>query len=152
MTDIVTSRSPFIDGAFVRGEGDSFTVIDPATEEVTAEIESTSADQVNAAIAAARRAFDDGPWPRMSTDERADALVRFTDALAARRDRCRGRHISLHAGVRRNDTELDAVLRGGTRISHRRGKDVVSDQLLPEIDAGEPHAGGRIVIGNDRNV
>jgi acyl-CoA reductase-like NAD-dependent aldehyde dehydrogenase len=86
MTDIVASRSPFIDGAFVRGGGDTFTVIDPATEEVTAEVESTSAEQVDAAIAAARRAFDDGPWPRMTTDERADALGRFTDALEARRD------------------------------------------------------------------
>jgi len=86
MTDIVASRSPFIDGAFVRGEGDPFTVIDPSTEEVTAEVESSSADQVHAAIAAARRAFDDGPWPQMSTDERADALGRFVDALEARRD------------------------------------------------------------------
>src|SRR4029079_16143253 len=70
MTDIVASRSPFIDGAFVRGDGDSFTIIDPATEGVTAEVESASDDQVHAAIAAARRAFDDGPWPQMSTDER----------------------------------------------------------------------------------
>src|SRR5688500_5779351 len=86
MTDIVASRSPFIDGAFVRGEGDSFTVIDPSTEEVTAEVESASGEQVHAAIAAARRAFDEGPWPRMSTDERADALGRFADALEARRE------------------------------------------------------------------
>ena len=86
MTDIVASRSPFIDGAFVRGEGESFTVIDPSTEEVTAEVESASGDQVHAAIAAARRAFDEGPWPHMSTDERADALGRFADALEARRD------------------------------------------------------------------
>src|SRR4051794_15478915 len=86
MTDVVASRSPFIDGAFVRGEGDRFTVTDPATEELTAEVESASAEQVHAAIAAARRAFDDGPWPHMTTDERADVLGRFTDALEARRD------------------------------------------------------------------
>ena len=86
MTDIVASRSPFIDGAFVRGGGNPFTVVDPATEELTAEVESASADQVDAAITAARRAFDDGPWPKMSTDERADGLGRFADALEARRD------------------------------------------------------------------
>ena len=66
MTDIVASRSPFIDGAFVRGDGGTFTVTDPATEETVCDVEAASAEQFGAAIAAARRAFDDGPWPRMT--------------------------------------------------------------------------------------
>ncbi len=86
MTDLVGARSPFVDGAFVAGEGGTFAVADPSTEEVVTDVEAASPAQFEAAVAAARRAFDDGPWPRMSLDERCDALLRFADALDARRD------------------------------------------------------------------
>lgn len=86
MTDIVASRSPFVDGAFVRGRGDTIAVLDPSTEEHVADVEGASTEQFDAAIGAARRAFDEGPWPRMTVDERCDALTRFADALDARRD------------------------------------------------------------------
>lgn len=86
MPDLVASRSPFIDGSFVRGDGSPFTITDPGTEDTVGEVEGASTAQVAEAIAAARRAFDAGPWPRMSLDERCDALLRFADALEARRD------------------------------------------------------------------
>ncbi len=86
MTDLVASRSPFIDGAFVTGAGEPFTITDPGTEEIVATVEGASLEQVADAIAAARRAFDSGPWPRMTVDERCDALLRFADAIEARRD------------------------------------------------------------------
>jgi len=86
MADLVAARSPFIDGAFTRGEAASFPVADPSREEVVAEVAAASPEQFALAIAAARRAFDEGPWPRMSTAERADALGAFADALEARRD------------------------------------------------------------------
>ncbi len=86
MTDIVTSRSPYIDGAFVSGAAGTFTVEDPSTEAAFTEVESASLEQVDDAIAATRRAFDEGPWPRMTPDERATVLGRMADALEARRD------------------------------------------------------------------
>lgn len=86
MTDIVAARTPYIDGSFVPGEGGTFAVTDPSTEETVAEVEAASLEQVHRAIAAARRAFDEGPWPRCSVDERADVLLRFLAALEARRD------------------------------------------------------------------
>jgi aldehyde dehydrogenase (NAD+) len=85
MSDLVASRSPFVDGRFVPGDAGTFAVIDPAREEPAFEVEAASVAQVDSAIDAARRAFDDGPWPRMSTDERAEVMSRFADALAARR-------------------------------------------------------------------
>jgi len=85
MTDLVTSRSPFIDGTFVKGDGAPFTITDPGTEETVGTVEGASLGQVEAAIGAARRAFDTGQWPRMTVDERCDALLRFADALEARR-------------------------------------------------------------------
>ena len=86
MSDLVASRSPYVDGAFVAGDDGTFTVFDPATEAPVAEVEASSVAQVDAAIAAARRASDDGPWPRLSTEERAAVMYRFADALAARKD------------------------------------------------------------------
>jgi len=41
---------------------------------------------VDAAVAAARSAFDHGPWPRLSLAERADYLRRLIDGIEARRD------------------------------------------------------------------
>jgi acyl-CoA reductase-like NAD-dependent aldehyde dehydrogenase len=86
MTDIVASRSPFVDGAFVTGAGDPFTITDPGTEATVATVEGASPEQVADAVAAARRAFDTGPWPRMTADERGDALLRFAGAIEDRRD------------------------------------------------------------------
>ena len=45
----------------------------------------TDAD-IDRAVAAARAAFDDGPWPRMAPAERADVLARAADLLRKRAD------------------------------------------------------------------
>jgi aldehyde dehydrogenase (NAD+) len=55
--------------------------VNPATEEVQIEIaEATSAD-IDRAVAAARDAFDNGPWPRMTPQERAAFLARLADLV-----------------------------------------------------------------------
>ena len=62
----------YIDKTFVAPvSNDSFSAINPATEEVFAEVAAGGAADVNLAVCAARRAFDDGPWPQMSASERA---------------------------------------------------------------------------------
>jgi len=66
------------------GSGESLLpVIDPATEETVARMPEASAADVTAAVAAARRAFDSGPWPRLSPDERADKLAALADKIEA---------------------------------------------------------------------
>jgi acyl-CoA reductase-like NAD-dependent aldehyde dehydrogenase len=50
-----------------------------------ADVRGASLAQVEQAIWAARRAFDDGPWPRMAPGERVAAMHRFAAALEARR-------------------------------------------------------------------
>jgi aldehyde dehydrogenase (NAD+) len=85
MTDLVAARQPFVDGAWVSGSGDPVTVASPATGETVATVAATSPEQVRAAIAAARRAFDDGPWPGLDPAERVAAVRRFGEALEARR-------------------------------------------------------------------
>ena len=59
-------------------------VLNPATEEVIGLAPVAGKTEAEAAIAAARVAFDKGPWPRMSGKERAAKLQKFIDAIKAR--------------------------------------------------------------------
>jgi aldehyde dehydrogenase (NAD+) len=63
--------------------GESLTLVNPATEEPFGRAAAASAEDVDAAVKAARAAFDTGPWPRLSLQERAAVLLRFADALEA---------------------------------------------------------------------
>lgn len=75
----------FINGEWVEPQGGgTIDVIAPATEEVFGRVPEANAQDVDRAIAAARTAFDEGPWPHMSGAERADAMSRITAALASR--------------------------------------------------------------------
>lgn len=75
----------YIDGAWQPAAGGAtFAVIDPATEAPFAEAARGTAADVDLAVQAARRAFDDGPWPRMGGRERA-AIVRAIGRLIAER-------------------------------------------------------------------
>lgn len=64
-------------------------VLNPATEEAIGFAPVGGVAEAEAAIAAAREAFDHGPWPRLSKSARADAMRRMHAALDARRDRIR---------------------------------------------------------------
>jgi aldehyde dehydrogenase (NAD+) len=77
-------RAGFIDGAFVGGTGEPLVVEDPSTQEEVARFQGLSADQVRAAIAAARRTFDSGVWSNKAAIERAALLRKFIAALATR--------------------------------------------------------------------
>ena len=76
----------YIGGAWVEASGDdAVAVVNPATEEVIAQVPQASVADVDRAVTAARRAADEGPWPRMSPRERSDALLRFTRVIADRK-------------------------------------------------------------------
>jgi len=83
---------PGVDQVFVAGDwrdpasADKIDVIDPATEEVLARVARPTEADVDAAVAAARRAFDSGPWPRTPVKERVATVSRFCAAMAARFD------------------------------------------------------------------
>ncbi|MBF0666104.1 MAG: aldehyde dehydrogenase [Brevundimonas sp.] len=59
-------------------------VVSPHSEQVVATVPEGSAADIDAAVAAARRAFDEGPWPRMSPQERIAVLEVFSGLYAAR--------------------------------------------------------------------
>ena len=61
-------------------------VVSPTTEQVIGRMPAAETIDMDRAVAAARVAFDTGPWPRMSFEERADITLRLADALAPRAD------------------------------------------------------------------
>jgi betaine-aldehyde dehydrogenase len=75
----------FIGGEWVEPAGNSFIeVISPHSEEPVGRVpEGTDAD-IDRAVAVARQAFDEGEWPRMSPQGRAEVVQRFSDLYAAR--------------------------------------------------------------------
>ena len=75
----------YIDGAFRASQaGGTFETLNPATNEVLAEVADGRAADVDAAVAAARRAFDEGRWPRAKAEHRAAALRRIAALIRER--------------------------------------------------------------------
>jgi len=77
----------YFGGEWVAGTRERDAVLNPATEEVIGHAPVGTLADVQAAIAAAREAFDHGPWPWLSMVERAAVMQRLYDALLARRAR-----------------------------------------------------------------
>jgi aldehyde dehydrogenase (NAD+) len=74
----------FIDGAWVPSTGSArLHVVSPVTEEEIAWVPSATEEDVDRAVAAARRAFDSGPWARYPLARRLESMRRFRDSYAA---------------------------------------------------------------------
>ncbi|GAA1173532.1 5-carboxymethyl-2-hydroxymuconate semialdehyde dehydrogenase [Nesterenkonia xinjiangensis] len=87
-TDLPQSIRHYIDGEFVDStDGETFDVIDPVTNATYIQAASGKAADVDRAVAAARRAFVEGPWPRMLPRERSRVLHRIADLVETRGDR-----------------------------------------------------------------
>lgn len=75
----------YIDGKWVAPHSkETLTVISPSDETVAGVVATADATDMDAAVAAARRAFDTGPWPTMTPKERAVVLRRLAALLRAR--------------------------------------------------------------------
>ncbi len=74
-----------IGGVLVAPAGDeTIEVVSPHTEQVIGRVPHASRADVDRAVAVARRAFDEGPWPRMGLAERLAVCERIKDGIAAR--------------------------------------------------------------------
>src|SRR5687768_3353847 len=105
-----------IDGKLVDGQAGTFAVVNPATEQVIGEVADASPADMQQAIGAARRAFDDTPW---STDRgfRKQCLLQLQEALEAEQEELR-EELILEVGCPRMVThgpQLDAPLSDGLR-------------------------------------
>lgn len=72
-----------IDGAPIPADapGHDIPVVNPTTEETISQLREADAAEVDAAVRSARRAFDEGPWPRMDINARKDILYSIRDHL-----------------------------------------------------------------------
>jgi len=82
---IGTRRQLFIDGQLVDAKsGKTFAAINPATGEKLADVSEGDAADIDLAVSAARRAFDDGPWSRMTPSDRGRIIWRIGDLISER--------------------------------------------------------------------
>ena len=78
----IADQLMLIDGKWRESvSGKSFTTHDPATNQTICQITEGDAADVDLAVAAARRAFDSGPWSRMSAAERGRLLYKLSDLI-----------------------------------------------------------------------
>jgi acyl-CoA reductase-like NAD-dependent aldehyde dehydrogenase len=88
--DVAAPKAPdrfFINGEWVQPRSNKMLqVVSPVTEEVLLSYPEASEADMEAAVAAAREAFDNGPWPRMSPAERAGYLRKVASLLSERLD------------------------------------------------------------------
>ena len=83
IVNINSSNDLFINGEFTPGHGNPFKTINPATEEVLAEIAHANEEDVNAAVMAARKAYDK-TWSKMSGRDRGKYLFRIARLIQER--------------------------------------------------------------------
>ncbi len=99
----------YVDGSWrLAAEGGTRELYNPANGVVIATVSEATAADAEAAIAAARRAFDDGPWGSMSAADRAALLFKVAEAIDAHRDEFM-RIDTLNNGKPLRETEYDAV-------------------------------------------
>lgn len=118
----------FIDGAWTDGTSDeTVDVINPATETTIATVAQASAHDVEVAVASARRAFDDGPWPRMTPRERAKVMLRMAEAMNDRR----GELVDLSIAEAGSTRMLAEFLQVGVPIDHFAD---LAERVVPSFD------------------
>ena len=80
---MINREEVLIDGQWRKPEGAApIQVISPSTEEVIGSVPDTGAHDVDAAVGAARRSFDEGTWRRLGVDGRAEVLERALQIIA----------------------------------------------------------------------
>ncbi len=86
------STTQAFDQVFIGGQwrppaaGETYGTVNPATEEESARVAKGDERDIDLAVQAARRAFDQGPWPRMAAAERARVLWKLADLITANLD------------------------------------------------------------------
>jgi phenylacetaldehyde dehydrogenase len=85
VTDFIARpRQMLINGKWVNAaSGKTFPTYNPATGEILANIAEGDREDINNAVSAARKAFESGAWPRMSTSERGRLIWKLADLIEA---------------------------------------------------------------------
>ena len=117
--NITHTASLFIDGEWVAPTGGEIAVVSPNTEEVVARVAQASAADMDAAVAAARRAFDHGEWPRTDPARRGAMLAELGKRLEARAGELEAAWIAQIGG-------LPGMAKGVVASGHRHIADIAA--------------------------
>ena len=83
----VKTYQNYVDGEWAAASGGkTYGVLNPATEDVIGLAPDSARDDMSRAIAAARQAFDEGPWPQMSLRDRSRIIRQIADGMNQRKD------------------------------------------------------------------
>ncbi len=86
--DLPTHIQHYIDGAFTDSVGgETFSVLDPASNTNYATAAAGQQADIDLAVAAATRAFTEGPWPQLKSRERARILNQIADSIESQESR-----------------------------------------------------------------
>ena len=86
-TELHLKTGLFIDGQFTpSASGKTFETSNPATGETLAQVSEAGKEDLDRAVASARKAFEGGPWAAMKPRQRGKILLRAADLLASRAD------------------------------------------------------------------
>src|SRR2546426_12592618 len=78
----VRTYQMYINGEWVDSKSNkTFPVYDPASEEIIAQVPDANSEDVNRAVAAAKAAFEDGPWATTTPQERGRVLFRLVEQI-----------------------------------------------------------------------
>ncbi|MCW2544375.1 MAG: Aldehyde Dehydrogenase [Frankiales bacterium] len=86
-----TIENIYVGGEFIPSSGSgTIDVISPHTEQVIARVPDGTTADIDKAVAAARKAFDTGPWPQLSPQERAGYMTALSQLIQSRMDEWAG--------------------------------------------------------------
>jgi betaine-aldehyde dehydrogenase len=132
----------FIDGQWqAAAEGGTRTIVCPADGAEVGTVAEATAQDTERAIAAARRAFDDGRWSSVPAPERGDLLLRVAARLRERKDEF-ARAESLDTGKRLVESEID--MDDIAACFTYFGK-AAAEQAGRVVDAGDPTVVSKVV-------
>ncbi|HSV83080.1 MAG TPA: aldehyde dehydrogenase [Ramlibacter sp.] len=131
----------FIGGKWTAPSSDArITVTNSATEELFLSVAEAKESDVNRAVAAAREAFDKGPWPRMSHDERA----KYMRAMAAELDKLADPHARIwttEAGALHSFTKARCAGISNDYLSY-----AAMAETFPFQERHKPKSGGDVAL------
>jgi acyl-CoA reductase-like NAD-dependent aldehyde dehydrogenase len=140
LVNLVSPEKLFIGGDWTSSAGqDGIDIISPATEETIGRVARASQADMDRAVAAARHAFDHGPWPRMSGAERAPYLRRIAEEMGKRADDF-ARAWSLQVGMPYTQSSQTSPYMGGY-FSYYAG---LAEQSFEEVR--QPIMGGHAIV------
>ncbi|MDN3481233.1 5-carboxymethyl-2-hydroxymuconate semialdehyde dehydrogenase [Arthrobacter sp. APC 3897] len=143
--NLPTHIQHFINGKFVDSvNGATFDVLDPVTNQNYATAAAGQKEDIDAAVAAAREAFVNGPWPKMKPRERARILNKIADAVEAQEARL--------AEMETFDTGLPITQAKGQALRAAENFRFFADLIVAQFDDAMKVPGSQINYVNRKPI